>query len=319
MITRLQQFVGTHRTLSAVGDMIQEHRLPQTLVVEGPAGSGKKTLARLIAAGLLCGEDAPCGECDPCTLVQKDRHPDVSLVRPLKDKAFISVDQIRDVRSDAFILPGQGNCKVFLIDGAMNDAAQNAFLKVLEEPPRGVYFIILCVHRSQLIDTVLSRAVVFTLGAGTYEEALPLLLENGISDDQNTKTCFEQEGCLIGPLLSEEKEDLAVAQIADALAFAVAEGSREKFLRGVAPAIENRNLYSGVLTGLYENIHGALACQITGEIPKDPMGLLSRRLTRPQLLHLADLIQTEQQKLPYNPNGWLFFTALCAEIFPRKR
>ncbi len=319
MITKLQQFVGNERTLSSVADMLRENRVPQTLVIEGPAGSGKKTLAGLIAAGLLCESEAkPCGECEICALVQKQIHPDVTYVQVPKKKAAISVEQIRAVRSDAYILPGQGKNKVFIIDGVMNDAAQNAFLKVLEEPPKGVYFLILCTHRSQLIDTVISRGVILTLGAVSYEQALPLLVAGGLTDSYDLQMRFEQEGGLIGGMLSQSAGDFAVGEIADACAFAIANGKREDFLRAVAPAVDDRTMHFAVLSVLLEHIHDALASGLKGESAKDPAGLLARRLTPERLLALADFIGKEQQKINFNPNGWLFFTALCAGIFPRK-
>ena len=93
---------------------------------------------------------------------------------------MIQVDQIRGIRADAYTRPVESSAKVFIVEDPMNDAAQNAFLKVLEEPPAGVHFVLICRHRNDFMDTVLSRATVFTLGSVSYEEAVPLLKEQGV-------------------------------------------------------------------------------------------------------------------------------------------
>lgn len=317
MIGSLKEFAGNQRTREGLERLLVQKRLPQTLVLEGPQGSGRSTLARLIAAGLLCG-GTPCGDCENCRLVQRDLHPEVTLVTPAAGKAAVSVDQVREIRMQAFVRPGQGDCKVFVVKGKMNDAAQNAFLKILEEPPAGVYFILLCEHRSELVDTVLSRASVFSLQGVTYQQALPVLTAAGLPDSSATQTALAEAGGLIGRVLSASEQDDRVATVVSHCAAAMAKGSRADFLRGVTPIVEDRTQYPRVLSGLYRVLRDALVCQQAGAAQEDAAGLLARRLTKEELLQLAELLHSQQQKLPYNPNGWLFFTALCAAIFPRR-
>lgn len=323
-MTQLTQFAGNRRTVGALQTMLEQHRVPQTMIFEGPVGSGRRTLARLLAAGLLCEQSRPpCGSCDACRKVLGGIHPDVTAVEPLSGKAAIGVDQIRQVRNEAFVLPGEGRCKVFILRGALNDAAQNAFLKILEEPPAGVYYILLCVHRNELMDTVLSRAVTFSLGSVSFEEAVPVLEAAGLPLDENTRARFAESGGILGNLLSQDHRLSAAGDIAAAAARAIAQDSREAFLRAVAPAVEDRNLYSPVLDGILRLLRDGLTVQL-GRPPEDSpytecTQLLARRLTRSRMLAVGQLITKEQTKLLFNPNGWLFFTALCAGLFPRER
>ena len=298
--------------------MLTQKRIPQALVIEGPTGSGKKTLARLLAAGVLCGQGLPCGGCTVCSLIAKDAHPDVTWVRLEKDKSALSVGEIREVRAQAYMPPQQSDRKVFVIADEMNVQAQNALLKVLEEPPAHAVFILLCEHHSKLIATVQSRVTVLSLGGVPYEEALPLLEKQGFIDSSATRYRYETGGRLIGSMLQSVDEPTVEWQAAERCALALARGKREEFLQAVAPIMGDRGHYPDTLTALYTLIRDGLVCQVQQGEGEDIPTQLSRRLSREQLLHAAQVIAQYQENLPYNPNGGLFFTALCARLFPRQ-
>lgn len=120
--------------------------------------------ANEIAAAIVCQEKSfpACGGCLHCRKSGKQIHPDIISVT---GKTSIQVDQIRELRLDAHVLPNDGDCKVYIIHEAqtMTESAQNAFLKILEQPPTGVYFILAVSDRRGIIDTIRSRVVEFTL------------------------------------------------------------------------------------------------------------------------------------------------------------
>lgn len=318
MMPTFKQFVGNERTVAAVKAMLAENRVPHTLVIEGPPGSGRKTLANILAAGLMCesADSRPCGACSACRQVARG-HPDIAVVRPTEGKAAVSVEQIRTVRSEAFVLPGQGKCKIFIIEGPFNEAAQNAFLKVLEEPPAHVYFVLICGHRSELMDTVLSRSVILSVGTVSFEEAIPVLEAAGQPVNEAARQRFIQSGNVIGAVLTEDTYRKTAAAIGEACMKTVADGQKQDFLRAVVPAMQDRLLYGPVLAIMYQFIQTALTLQVGGQTSfgGETALLLARRLTTGRLLYLADIIEEEQKKLPYHPNGGLFFTTLCAELF----
>lgn len=141
--------------------------LSHAYIISGPAGSGKHTLARLLAAAMLCtgrGE-RPCGRCGPCTKVMKGLHPDVSVMTGPGEGKPITVDQVRALRADAYIRPNEGERKVYLLEGAdqMNPSAQNAMLKLLEEGPPYAAFLLLAENAGGLLQTVRSRCELLTL------------------------------------------------------------------------------------------------------------------------------------------------------------
>ena len=146
------------------------------------------TAARDIAAAALCTgpEPRPCRQCSHCRKVARGIHPDVIILGRLEDdkgrpKREISVDQIRDLSADACILPNEARRKVYIIREAetMNIPAQNAALKLLEEPPLGAVFLLCTTNPSQLLPTVRSRCTMIICGtaAGEQDKELESLAE----------------------------------------------------------------------------------------------------------------------------------------------
>ncbi len=147
--------------------------LSHAYLITGGSGDSRAAFANRLAAAYLCqGDRPPCGMCRACRKVGKGAHPDLSRTAPPPDKAEISVDQIRALRADAYIRPNEGKRKVYVIDpaDAMNPAAQNALLKVLEEGPAYAAFLLSTGKPGKLLDTVRSRCELLALPP---EEASP--------------------------------------------------------------------------------------------------------------------------------------------------
>ncbi len=132
----------------------------QAYLFVGPEGVGRHEAANLFAASLVCNntETAPCGKCQSCIGAKSRTNPDIVYIEPT-DKTVISAEQARSIVSDAYIKPFESKKKVYIInDGAkLNDFSQNCLLKILEEPPEYVVFIIIATSESVLLQTVLSR------------------------------------------------------------------------------------------------------------------------------------------------------------------
>ncbi len=156
---------------------IQSGHISHFYLLSGPEGSGKHTLARLLAAAILCRETAkPCLRCKACRKVLEGNHPDFITVDD-PEKKNVPVDLIRQARADMFIQPNESDRKIFLFPRAqdMRTEAQNALLKVLEEPPEYGVFILLTDNPEKLLPTVRSRCTELALrplDEGTLTRAL---------------------------------------------------------------------------------------------------------------------------------------------------
>ena len=148
--------------------------LSHAYILLSPSREERAEAARRLAAALLCASPGPvpCGECRACRKVREGIHPDLVTVRRLEDdkgkqKREIGVDQIRAVIADSVVLPNEAERKVYVIEDAesMNVPAQNAALKLLEEPPRGVYFLLCAANAESLLETVRSRCAELVCGA----------------------------------------------------------------------------------------------------------------------------------------------------------
>ena len=172
---------GNARVKDAVTSMISLRRIPHAILIDGDKGTGRHTLARYIAQAAVCGKDnAPCGECRSCRVAKSGAHPDITFISPEEGKKFINVGQIRTLRAEAFVKPHMSKRRVFVINTAetMNESAQNAFLKVLEEPPEGVIFILVSLSASELLETVVSRCTRLSLVPPDIDTAIRYISEN---------------------------------------------------------------------------------------------------------------------------------------------
>ncbi len=161
----LTDIIGNDVLRRRLGDDILAGTLPHALILEGPSGTGKHTVAKLCAAALVCEKKAdltlpiPCKGCPSCKKVLEDKSPDLILI-DRGEKATMGVDVIRDLREDVHLLPNDGEKKIYVIEEAdkMTQEAQNAFLLTLEEPPAYVHFFLLCENAGAFLETVRSRA-----------------------------------------------------------------------------------------------------------------------------------------------------------------
>lgn len=160
-----ENFFGNEELIARLKSDAVNERTPHAIIFEGKRGSGKSTLADELAMLLSCENSCACGKCTACKKLADGNSPDVIHTGPPEGRVQIGVDVIRSVRSDVYIRPNENKYKIYIISHAdkMTSEAQNAFLKVLEEPPEYAIFILLCESADAMLVTVKSRCAVYTL------------------------------------------------------------------------------------------------------------------------------------------------------------
>jgi DNA polymerase III delta' subunit len=183
-----------HPAATAAIDAMVRGRTPHAILLVGPAGVGKTTLARDLAAGLLCAAalpDRPCGACRPCRLVAGDVHPDVHRLTPEGPGQQVTIGGvsgrprgIRDLISELALLAVEGGARIGMIESAqrMNEDAQAALLKTLEEPAPGVILVLCADSEEPLLPTIRSRCARLRLGPVGVRTIEAILVEQGVAD-----------------------------------------------------------------------------------------------------------------------------------------
>lgn len=178
--------------LTLIFSEVKSGTLPKTILIEGKDEASRKQAARAVAAALVCEKDnVPCLECDQCTKALAGRHPDITIISPKEEK--VSVDDIRKVRLDANISPFEAECKIIIFEKAeeLNVQSQNALLKILEEPPQRVYFILTAPSSKLMLQTVDSRCAKFSLGSLSKDDVYRSVCDfsEGTTEKDNTRLC----------------------------------------------------------------------------------------------------------------------------------
>ena len=165
MKAAMTEIVGNDALRARLARDILDHTLPHALILEGPRGTGKHTIATMCAASLACTEHRnehlpiPCLTCLDCKKILEKKSPDV-IVIGTEGKATIGVETIRFLKEDVHTVPNDLDYKIYIIEDAdrMTSQAQNALLLTLEEPPSYVHFFLLCENAGLLLETIRSRA-----------------------------------------------------------------------------------------------------------------------------------------------------------------
>lgn len=182
---------------------------PHALLIVGPRGAGAGTLARDAVATLMCGapvDGGPCGACRSCRLISSGSHTDLVVISPTGESNTIKIGQIRALAAGFALFSVEGGRRIALIEHAdlMNEDAQNALLKTLEEPPSRTHVILAAAEDSRLMPTIRSRCAVIRLGLPDANQASELIGERLGVDAPTAVRLLRMSSGRPGPLIDAE-------------------------------------------------------------------------------------------------------------------
>ena len=331
------EIVGNRALRERLAAEITGGSFPHAYIIEGAFGTGKHTLARLIAAALSCEQrqdgtqPLPCGVCPSCRRILGGHSTDL-IYKNRGTKATFGVDEIREIRTDVYIAPNDGEVKVYVLEEAdlLTQQAQNAFLLTLEEPPPYVVFLLLCENASLLLETVRSRAPTLRTEPIPPQQIEDYLCKTNAdaaalrasSPSEFAEIVAASNGSigraleLLDPVT--RRPILAKRHAARELAWLCAErrssvealkllhslGKRREDLLENLAAVEVclRDLL------LFKQTENAPLCFFTD---REEAGALAYRFTTPELLRLCETVMTAEEQLRRNANVRLTVTALA--------
>lgn len=271
-------------------ELIAKDRLPHAVLLDGANKDVRAKTAEFLACSFVCGKDGrPCGKCLNCTKVLSGNHPDVVVFDPeeIGEKTF-KINLVRDLRSDAFILPNEAAKKVYILKSAdkMNLQAQNALLKIIEEPPAYAKFILECESRAAMLETIMSRVTAFNLGAAER---------------------------LLDSEYLQKAEALAVR-----LAEAVIKPTELDFMRLTGELEKDKELFVPVLSALQLIFRDAVVTKSGSNVllsgHSEASGNLASKLSLRQLVELVNKCDYFYNCCNMNANRNLLITRFCSVI-----
>lgn len=260
-------------------DTLSAHRLPHAVLIQGGDELTRDSAVEYLSRFAVCsGDNRPCGECNNCAKAISGGHPDIYTPKLSGKTNIISIDAIRDLIKDASIIPNEADTKVFIlkdVDKCMSEIVQNAFLKILEEPPLSSLFILTAESSQRMLPTIMSRVQVFSLKNGAHVDAeidaLAVDIINGILSSNETKLLY------------------ATAKL------------------------NTRPMFKQVLSIVSEYLRLGLNKSVGAEVDTQIAQSIAKKLTKSRIISLIELTSKAIIRADRNVNMALLCTWLCGE------
>ena len=269
---------STKQTLQTIDTL---NRMPHAIIIESKDKEKSLELASFLSMWAVCtGKNKPCGICEQCHKAKEKAHADIKYAYPEKKSKTYSIDQMRDILKDSFIRPNEANAKVYIFeeaDNRLSAVVQNSLLKLLEEPPQNVFFILLCENSKKLLITILSR-------------------------------------CVLLRIKSEQKFDKFAAQSAKEIVHGILSAREYELLKAVNTLCDKEKS-DEVLSIVKLILRDGLAilsgadCIFDEELGK----IISTHMTKSKILEMIELTEAAKSKITQNININLLATWLCGE------
>ena len=320
---KLTNFIGNEKVIDRLSKLIESGRFPHALIIEGEEGIGKKTLAKDIACALVCrGNDKPCGECAQCKKAIAAIHPDISEYIPAGTANSFHVDTVRNIINDAYVQPNEADYKIYILANAhcMNQNAQHALLKILEEPPKYVVFILTTNSKSALLSTVLSRSVCVSLEGVDIERAANYITSHCENVDYNTaKKTVETFNGNIGKAIDslQDSKTSELVDVCNKICKALATSNEYEMMTLCSVFQKDRQgvvFACDLLKSIFRDalFAGKSSEHISGQ--EESAALLKSSLSRQSLIKLINTCDELKSTALSNANNALLITKFCYSL-----
>lgn len=307
----LNDFISNDTVKNELNDIMRGHKLPHAIIIDGAKGTGKKTLAMIIAQYCVCSSynEEPCGICSDCIKFMHNSHPDI-FIADGNVTGSLNIEAIRNIRFSAYIKPNEAQRKVFILLNCdkMLAPAQNAFLKVLEEPPENVVFIMTCTSATALLQTVRSRARIFSLYPAAHESAVDfvtkLFTDKTIDEiDHIVSVCGGNIGNSIQMLENGGEE---TQKLAENIFSAIAQSNGYQLMLLINQICSNRNFAVSVLDSLLQVSAEAVKISVGAVSASENVREIAMKFSRRKLFIIMENIRKARDILNTNINMNLF-------------
>lgn len=268
-------------TVKAIKTLDNNGRIPHAIVIEGKNREMLLETAKYLSMYAVCtSENKPCGQCAQCHKASTQAHADISYAYPEKKSKTYTIEQMRNIAKDAYIRPNEATAKVYIFeeaDNRLSAISQNSFLKLLEEPPSNVHFIMLCENAQKLLITILSRCTVIRLK----------------SEKSFSETAVANAKSIVNGIISAREYDLLLA----------------------VNSLSDKDNSADTLEAVRLIMRDGIALlEGADSVFDDELGKsLATRFTKGRLLKMIELTEDAGIKIKQNININLLTTWLCGE------
>lgn len=316
----LKDFVSNDTIKNELGEIMKSGKLPHAIIIDGAKGTGKKTLAMIIAQYCICSADAekPCNICTDCVKFSHNSHPDIFVVDG-SNSGSLNIEAIRNIRSSAYIKPNEAQRKVYILLNCdrMLPPAQNAFLKILEEPPENVVFIMTCVSATSLLQTVRSRSRIFSLFPAEHSLAVNAVKERFPDKDYDeiehiASICGGNIGMALQMLENGGNEE--AKKLADDIFSAIVQRNEYQLMLLTNQLASNRSFALNVIDCILEIAAEAIKASIGAKTVSKNAIEAASKIPLKKLIIIMENIKKAHDVLNINVNMNLFGIWLCSVL-----
>jgi DNA polymerase-3 subunit delta' len=317
---------GNRESVELTAAMIRKGREPHSIIICGERGLGKKTMAKVVAAQLLCekGDGSVCGQCRSCRLIEHGAHPDFITVGSSENGNY-KIDDIRAAASDAYISPSEGKYKIYLIPDLDRSVQtliqiQNTLLKLIEEPPESTVIILTAKSKEIFLDTIISRTVHLQAQEVSPMQARTYLTENGI-ENAMAEEAVRRSGGNIGQCIrySQDEGLRKIAGYAEEAARAIADKDEYAMLHAFSKCDGKKDALSSLLVYMQRIVRDS--CRL--RIGANPELIFSQEVCRSlsvccsakRLADIYDILVDYNRRLSGNSLAAVVVNALTAKLF----